>query len=210
MHRIRIYHAALLWLAILAYLTGEWVYCPSWARYTVAIVITLRLDMGLKCNPNGVWCAFYPLFARLEVIKVYQLHPAVTKIFMLGYRFELIGDCAQGIAWHRRLVGKCRRWCLWLMRWRRVIQKCACRPNRRFSFGEGLKGLAWVFCLIFCSYLSHYMFYLVLFKRSLAKFMLFVPKKNLLKRSKVVGFSRKILFWQLIKLHCRPTLTEFY
>lgn len=89
MHRIRIYHAVLAVLAILAYLTGDDDSIHAWLGYAVAAVIVFRLLWALTGNPHVGLMRFYPKFEGLNLSNAFT-HHAITKTFMLGIAVSLL------------------------------------------------------------------------------------------------------------------------
>lgn len=178
MHRIRLYHAALAVLAILAYLTGELGIVHSWLGYAVAIVITLRLIWALSGNPNVGLMRFYPLFDGLKLSNVFT-HPAVTKIFMLGIALNLLATVATGIAMDKGEAIGLANVNVMSMAYADEDEHAENDEGQtEDSYGEGLEDLHEFFANFLLIFVVLHVCYLVLFKRTLAKFMLFVPKKS--------------------------------
>jgi cytochrome b len=65
-HRIRLYHATLAILSILAYLTGDLGIVHAWLGYGVAAIIAFRLLWALSGNPHVGLMRFYPSFDGLK------------------------------------------------------------------------------------------------------------------------------------------------
>jgi 3-ketosteroid 9alpha-monooxygenase subunit B len=174
MHRIRLYHAALAVLAILTYLTGELGIVHSWLGYAVAIVITLRLIWALSGNPNVGLMRFYPLFDGLKLSNVFT-HPAVTKIFMLGIAVNLLATVATGIAMDKGDAIGLANVNVVSMAYADEDEHAENHDGQtEDSFGEGLEDLHEFFANFLLIFVALHVCYLVLFKRTLAKFMLFV------------------------------------
>ena len=97
MHKVRVYHAALAVLTVLAYLTGDFGLVHDWLGYGVAIVIGLRLLWALF-NPRQLGLnRFYPAFDGLRFDNFYR-HAAVSKILILGIVITLSGATLTGVA----------------------------------------------------------------------------------------------------------------
>lgn len=95
-HRIRIYHASLGGGAILAFLTGDFGVIHDWIGYAVAAVIVFRLVWAVF-NPRQLGLnRFYPDFEGLRFDNVFR-HQAVSKALILGIAVSLIGATITGI-----------------------------------------------------------------------------------------------------------------
>lgn len=173
--KIRIYHASLAILSILSYATGELGIIHSWLGYGVALVIAFRLLWALAGNPYVGLARFYPSFEGLNLTNIFT-HPSISKIFILGIALSLIGLTATGIAIDKgRDIG--------LANMNLVATAYADddggheKKNESFyedALEEGHELLA-NFLLLF---VAMHVTYLLIFKRSLAKFMLFLNKSN--------------------------------
>ena len=170
-HRIRIYHATLAILAILAYLTGDFGIIHSWLGYGVAAIISLRLLWALSGNQNVGLMRFYPDFEGLNLSNA-ATHPAITKVFMLGIAISLLAVTATGIAMDRgesiglsntELVSSAYADDVWY------------KSDKGF-FEEALEETHEFFANLLVLFVGLHVSYLLLFKRPLAKFMLFIPK----------------------------------
>jgi cytochrome b len=100
MHRLRLYHAVLAVLAVAAYLTGELGLIHAWLGYAVAVVIVLRLAAALLGVRQLGLTRFYPDFEALRLDRRVT-HPAISHILLLGIALSLIGTTATGIAMDR-------------------------------------------------------------------------------------------------------------
>ena len=97
MHKIRVYHAALAVLTILAYLSGDFGLAHDWLGYVVAAIICFRLLWALF-NPRQLGpIRFYSEFNGLRFDNAYR-HPAVSKALTLGIAVSLIGATLTGVA----------------------------------------------------------------------------------------------------------------
>jgi cytochrome b len=187
MNRVRLYHALLAILAIAAYLTGEIDPPHAWLGYGVAAVIVLRLLWAIGGERQVGLMRFYPDFDGLK-LKGALTHPAISRVFMLGIALSLLTVTGTGIAMDQgRAIGLNPA----------VIEstagtqtEAAPRPARPHSEdGEDEEGeededgesgplgevheLAANLLLLF---VGMHVAYLILFKRPLAKFMLFLPR----------------------------------
>ena len=97
MNRVRLYHALLAILAIAAYLTGEINPYHAWLGYGVAGVIVLRLLWALGGERQAGLMRFYPNFEGLK-LKGLATHPAVSHLLMLGIALSLLTVVGTGIA----------------------------------------------------------------------------------------------------------------
>ena len=186
MNRVRLYHALLAMLAIAAYLTGEMDPVHAWLGYGVAAVIVLRLLWALGGARQVGLMRFYPNFEGLK-LKGALTHPAISRVLMLGIAISLLTVTGTGIAMDQgRSIG--------LSPARAELaadagpQSAAPRGSYRGEEDEGEDGeegeggplgeiheLAANLLLLF---VGMHVAYLLVFKRPLAKFMLFLPRGN--------------------------------
>lgn len=172
-HRIRIYHTTLAILAILAYLTGDFGIIHSWLGYGVTAVISLRLLWALSGNPHVGLMRFYPDFEGLNLSNAFT-HPAITKVFMLGIAISLLAVTATGIAMDRgESIGLSNT----------ELVSSAYADDDWYGgdegfFEEALEETHEFFANLLVLFVGLHVSYLLLFKRPLAKFMLFIPKKS--------------------------------
>jgi cytochrome b len=176
-HRIRIYHATLAILSILAYLTGEFGIIHSWLGYGVAIVIALRLLWALSGNPQVGLMRFYPSFEGLNLSNAFT-HPAITKIFMLGIALSLLAVTATGVIMDKgESIG---------LTGAKLVPAAYADDDDHDGyydkkeggfFEEALEETHEFFANLLLIFVALHVTYLLLFKLPLAKFMLFVPKR---------------------------------
>jgi cytochrome b len=186
MNRVRLYHAFLATLAIAAYLSGEIDPVHAWLGYGVAAVIVLRLLWALGGARQVGLMRFYPNFEGLK-LKGALTHPAISRVLMLGIALSLLTVTGTGIAMDQgRSIG--------LAPARAGLaadagpQSAAPRESYRGEEdedqGEGeeeveggplgeIHELAANLLLLF---VGMHVAYLLVFKRPLAKFMLFLPR----------------------------------
>jgi 3-ketosteroid 9alpha-monooxygenase subunit B len=96
MSRVRLYHATLAILAILAYLTGEVFPAHAWLGYGVALVIVARLAWAIGGERQFGLTRFYPDFSGLK-LKGAATHPAISRSLMLGIALSLVTATGTGI-----------------------------------------------------------------------------------------------------------------
>jgi cytochrome b len=140
--RIRVYHASLAILTLLAFLTGEAGLVHEWLGYGVAAVIAMRLIWALTGVRQLGLMRFYPQFKGLRLDNALT-HPAVSRTLLLCIAACLIGVTGTGIA----LDGG--------------------RHGALEEVHEALGNLLMWF-------VGAHVAYLLLFKRPLARFMLFL------------------------------------
>lgn len=96
MSRLRAYHALLAVLVIAAYFSTEWGPAHAWLGYGVAAVIALRLVMALTGSPQLGLMRFYPHFQGLKLDNAFT-HPAISRVLLVGIAVCLIGVTATGL-----------------------------------------------------------------------------------------------------------------
>ena len=173
MQRIRIYHATLAILAILAYLTGELGFVHAWLGYGVAIVITLRLLWVLSGERQVGLMRFYPSFEGLQANNLFT-HPAISKSLMFGIAISLLAVTGTGIALDK---GKAIR-----LANMQTISVAYADNDEREGGGEKEEGFLGesheLFANLLLLFVGMHVTYIALFKFPLAKFMLFVPSSE--------------------------------
>jgi cytochrome b len=89
MHKIRVYHATLAILTLLAYFSGDFGFIHDWLGYAVGVIIVARLGWAVF-NPRqlGLNC-FYPVFDGIEWTKAIT-HPAINKTLILAVAVSVI------------------------------------------------------------------------------------------------------------------------
>lgn len=177
MQRIRIYHATLATLAILAYLTGELGLVHAWLGYGVSIVIFLRLLWSLSGERQVGLMRFYPSFEGLQANNLFT-HPAISKSLMFGIALSLLAVTGTGIALDK---GKAIR----LANMQTISVAYADNDEREGGGGgggekeEGFLGESHeLFANLLLLFVGMHVTYIALFKFPLAKFMLFVPSSE--------------------------------
>lgn len=171
MHRIRIYHATLACLALLSYLTGELGLIHAWLGYAVAIVILLRLLWALSGERHVGLMRFYPSFGGLHINNALT-HPSISKCLMLSIGLSLILTTATGIALDQGAsIG---------LKNPSIVSEAHAddEENEHHDFLTRALEESHELCatlMLVC--VGLHVTYLILFKTSLARFMLFLPKK---------------------------------
>lgn len=97
MSRLRAYHALLAILVVAAYFSSEWGPAHAWLGYGVAAVIALRLVMALTDSPQLGLMRFYPHFQHLKLDNAFT-HPAISRVLLVGMAVCLVGVTATGVA----------------------------------------------------------------------------------------------------------------
>jgi cytochrome b len=183
MNRVRLYHALLAILAIAAYLTGEIDPAHAWLGYSVSGVIVLRLLWALGGERQVGLMRFYPNFEGLKLKGAFT-HPAISRVLMLGIALCLLTVTGTGIAMDQgRSIGLGS-----------AAERTSVRAPVELRYADededegkenGEEGplseiheLAGNLLLVF---VGMHVTYLLLFKRPLAKFMLFLPRTGKIK-----------------------------
>ena len=176
MQGLRAYHAILGILVIAAFLTGELGTIHAVLGYAIAIIIGGRLVAALSGLTQLGLSRFYPQFEGLTLGNAFT-HPAISKTLLAGIATCLILATATGIAMDRgRTLG---------MATSVVVSEAYARDDSREHrgdpgtrgeqqehgvLGELHEGLSNFLMIIVGLHIA----YLFLFKRPLARFMLFI------------------------------------
>lgn len=170
--RIRTYHAALAILSTLAYLTGDFGIIHAWLGYGVAVVIAFRFFWALSGERMIGLTRFYPSFKGLNATNLFT-HPAISKALMLGIVLSVISVTATGIALDRgESIGLAEG---------AVVTTAYADdddPEENHGKSEVLEEVHEFFANMMLLFVGMHVSYLLLFKRPLAKFMLFIPKQR--------------------------------
>jgi cytochrome b len=173
MHRIRLYHATLASLSLLAYLTGEFGLVHAWLGYGVAVVILFRLLWALSGERQVGLMRFYPSFEGLNLNNAFT-HPAISKSLMLGIAVSLILATGTGITIDKGVS-------IGLANAEIVANAYADDDEKHENKGflaEALEESHELFANLMLLFVGMHVTYILLFKFQLAKFMLFVPKST--------------------------------
>ena len=172
MHRLRLYHAALAVLVVLAYVTGDDDPVHAWLGYGVAAIILVRLAWALTGVHQLGLTRFYPHFEGLRLTTA-MTHPAISRTLLLGIATCLMGVMLTGIAMdrgHTLGLGGQETGSLVLADSDRSNGGDAHKGGGDDSLaGEAHEVLANLLILLIITHVA----YLLLFKRPLALFMLF-------------------------------------
>jgi cytochrome b len=182
MSRVRLYHALLALLAIAAYLTGEIDPAHAWLGYGVAVVIILRLLWAIGGERQVGLMRFYPDFDGLK-LKGAATHPAISRVLMLGIALCLLTVTGTGI-----VMDEGRSLGLEPAGVERAVFDPAVRAERRQSDDDedggdrdrehgddgALSEVHELAANLLLLFVGLHVSYLLLFKRPLAKFMLFL------------------------------------
>jgi cytochrome b len=175
MHRLRLYHAFLAVLVIVAYISGEWGLIHAWLGYGVAIVIVLRLLIALSDAPQLGLARFYPQFADLKLDGIFT-NPVISRSLLFGIAICLIGVSFTGFALDKgKSLGLAQQ---------QIVQPAAADDHGTRDRHGGDKGnkmveevhewLANFLLLLVAAHVT----YLFTFKRPIARFMLFAEAKK--------------------------------
>ncbi|MEX1252551.1 MAG: cytochrome b/b6 domain-containing protein [Hyphomonas sp.] len=186
MNRVRLYHALLAILAIAAYLTGEMDRVHAWLGYGVPGVIVLRLLWALGGERQVGLMRFYPKFEGLK-LKGAATHPAISRVLMLGIALSLLTVTGTGIAMDQgRSIGfgkaSAERAEPVSVPEGRVNYSYSEEDEESEEAGEEdaeegpLPGAHELAGNLLLPLVAMHVAYLLMFKRPLAKFMLFVPR----------------------------------
>jgi cytochrome b len=174
-HKIRGYHASLGILAILAFLTGDFGLVHDWIGYGVALIIVFRL-LWAVFNPRQLGLnRFYPDFDGLRFDNAFR-HPAVSKALILGIVVTVTGATVTGVLLDGgNAIG--------LAEVSAVSPAYANGDDGRAENGssedEVLEEVHELFSNLMILFVILHAGYLLLFKRPLARFMLFRDKRSI-------------------------------
>lgn len=149
----------------------------AWLGYGVAAVIIFRLLWALVGARQVGLMRFYPSFAGLNLNNAFT-HPAISKCLLLGIALSLIAVTGTGISLDRgRAVGFANAG---------VISEAVADDHERGRHGRDEEGLLSeaheFFANLMLLFVGMHVTYLFLFKRPLAKYMLFMSNETNIKR----------------------------
>lgn len=172
LNRIRLYHVTLAVLTMLAYFTGELGLIHAWLGYGVAAVILLRLIWALSGERQVGLSRFFPLLDGICSGNILT-HPAISKLLILGIALCLFVVTFTGISMDK---GKS----LGLAGVGSVAPAYAederGKQGKKEAEEDGLEETHELFANLLLLLVGMHVTYLLVFKRPLAKFMLFIPK----------------------------------
>ncbi|NBU29863.1 MAG: hypothetical protein EBS42_17105 [Caulobacteraceae bacterium] len=192
--RLRAYHALLAILVLVAYFGADWHRLHVWVGYGVAAVILLRLGMALSGSPQLGLSRFYPQFSGLT-LNTLATHPLVSHGLLLGIAICLLGVTATGIVMDGgRAFGLVRPVAAGAMPKRPEAlapsvevrdRDEATEPSEGRGHEDGEEGedgplgqAHQLFATVLMALVATHVTYLLLFKRPLARFMIFFPARK--------------------------------
>ncbi len=171
MQRLRSYHAVLASLALLSFASGEMGLIHAWLGYGVAAVIILRLGLIATGETQLGLMRFYPHFEGLRLKNAFT-HPAISRALILGIAAFLIAVAASGIAMGRgRAIGLAHT---------ETVTLAVASYNESNGQEENdehespLAELHEALANLLMLFVGAHVAYLFMFKRPLAKYMLFL------------------------------------
>lgn len=96
MHSIRTYHAILALLVLLAYVTSEWGLIHAWLGYGVGLMIVVRLGLAASGLPQLGLERFYPHFTGLKLGRI-TTHPAISRSILFAIAISLVTVTSTGM-----------------------------------------------------------------------------------------------------------------
>lgn len=181
MYRLRLSHAALAILVVAAYLTGEVHGVHAWIGYGVAVVIAVRIGLAFSGAPQLGLMRFYPAFDGLRLGNL-ATHPMISHALLLGIAISLLGVMATGIMMDRgRTLGLADASPAATAyvdddRDEAGMDMRAMSAGAEDEEGEWLEELHETLANILIILVVLHVTYLVIFKRPIARFMLFAAK----------------------------------
>lgn len=185
MHRLRAYHALLASLVVVAYASGELEPVHNWIGYGVALVVVARLVWAATGVPQLGLARFYPKFEGLK-LGTAMTHPAISRTLLLGIAVCLMGATVTGIAMDQgRALGIANAPNAETTGYSSV--DASAKPTKiefrkeheEEDESDGLISEAHeLFANLLMGVVGLHVGYLLLFKRPLARFMLFLDRPN--------------------------------
>ncbi len=182
MKRLRAYHAVLAVTAILAFATGEMGLVHAWLGYGVAAVILFRLGLAVTGETQLGLMRFYPRFEGLKFNNVFT-HPAVSRTLLFAIALSLVGVTATGIVIDRgQTIGLAAT----------DVTAPAAKHEGSFASGDReesggdenpLEELHETLANFLMLLVGSHVTYLLIFKRPLAKYMLFLSTRGSQKKT---------------------------
>ncbi len=180
-HRIRTYHTVQAILAVLCFMTGELGVIHAWLGYGVAAVIVFRLLWTLSGERQLGLTRFHPLFEGLSVGN-FMAHPAISKTLMLGIALSLIGATVTGIILDQSKTPEITAVADEIIAPAYADgndKKYAKRKHKREREDEQdsfVEEVHEALSNLMIFFVAMHITYIILFRRPLAKFMLFISK----------------------------------
>lgn len=186
MHRLRAVHALLALLVVLAFLSPEWGHVHSWLGYGVVAVILARLVLAFTGAPQLGLMRFYPHIRGLKLGTVFT-HPAISGALLMGIAICLIGVTGTGVALDKgRTFGlgrtEARQQALPATPEFPIVQgdddeggeRRGGRGDGHDEGGEAVEEVHELLGNLLMFLVGGHVAYLLIFKRPLARFMLFL------------------------------------
>lgn len=179
MHRLRAYHALLVALAVAAYATGEMGLVHAWLGYAVSVVLIGRVLWAVTGIPQLGLMRFYPQFSGLKLGNA-MAHPAISRTLLLGIAACLVGVSGTGISLDRgRAVGIAAGSAVGVAvakdsKDKQAKSTAAKGKNEREESEGPMSELHELLADLLVGLVTLHVAYLLLFKRPLARFMLFL------------------------------------
>lgn len=181
MHRLRAYHALLASLVVIAYATGDVEPLHNWLGYAVALIVIARLLWAATGVPQLGLMRFYPKFEGLK-LGTAMTHPAISRTLLLGIAVCLLGATATGIAMDRGhalgitavpaavTIDGAKQGAT-------LVKVQSRQEHEEENDNDGLMSEAHeLLANLLVGFVGLHVVYLLLFKRPLARFMLFLEK----------------------------------
>lgn len=183
MQRLRAYHTLLALLVVVAYASGDVEPLHNWLGYAVALVFVARLLGAATGVPQLGLMRFYPKFEGLK-LGTAMTHPAISRTLILGIAVCLVGTTATGIAMDRgSTLGMSGLSTAVEVTHNSIEQgtklvKVEMRPeHHEENDNESLMSeVHELLANLLIAFVGLHVCYLLLFKRPLARFMLFLEK----------------------------------
>lgn len=184
MHRLRLYHAVLALIVILAFFSPEWGRLHLWLGYGVGAMILVRLLLALTGARQLGLSRFYPEFHGLKLDNLFA-HPVVSRVLLMSIAAALIGVTGTGIAMDGgRMFGLSPPTALAPASASRSVALPAEEDADEGDEGEGeeeegpLGEAHELLGNLLMGLVGAHVAYLITFKRPLARFMLFIPPRK--------------------------------
>lgn len=182
MKALRLHHAGLAILVVAAYLSGEAGLIHAWLGYAVAALIAVRLVMAVTGAPQLGLARFYPHFAGLKLDTAFT-HPAISRSLLLGIALCTIGATGTGLLMDRgQAIGMGTASVSPSQEPAAGLPHDGDRHGGREAHDDedekegGVVGeIHEFFANLLLTLVAAHIIYLLLFKRPLARFMLFLP-----------------------------------
>lgn len=166
-YRIRTYHATLAIITTLAYITGELGLIHNYLGYGVFLIVIFRVLWALSGHRQLGLTRFYPDFEGLKLTNMFT-HPSITRTLLLGIAISVILTAATGVLMDQ---GESLGLSSVL-----IIDNAYANGDKHNN--EFLEEVHEFFANLMLVFVAGHVGYLIIFKFTLAKFMLFIPWGN--------------------------------